>query len=281
MVDGNVSRVLARVTRLGGEVTSRQVTDQLWRTADSVVCAARPGEFNQAVMELGARVCSPRAPTCSSCPVSGHCAALTHTEPPDVEECDLCLPRHLHNPELGVANYPRKAKKAASRSQETVVVVLARGCRYLLERRPSSGLLANLLQFPSVELSPGQEVKEAEKTSLLRDHLKTHNVDCSSLVFVDSVLHVFSHINMTYSVYTAEASGGEDETEDEDSGNKSTWLTEEEFKSCGTSTAMRKVFKCITDAKKTSSKNTNKSKREKKTDKKQPNLLSFFKVKNE
>ena len=87
MVDGNVSRVLARVTRLGGEVT-----DQLWRTADPVVCAARPGEFNQAMMELGAVVCSPRAPACSSCPVSGHCAARTHTEPPDVEERDLCLP---------------------------------------------------------------------------------------------------------------------------------------------------------------------------------------------
>ena len=78
-----------------------------------------------------------------------------------------------------------------------------------------------------------------------------------------------------------DCSGGEDEVEDGDSDDKSTWMTEEEFKSCGTSTAMRKVFKCITDAKKTSSKNTNKSKREKKTDKKQPNLLSFFKVKNE
>ena len=122
-------------------------------------------------MELGATVCTPRAPSCSSCPVKSQCGALSNLkrlkEEIDIEDCDLCLPKQEYNDDLGVMNYPRKVKKTASRDQETLVVIVKTmkesETRLLMERRPSKGLLANLLQFPSVELTPGVELKESEK----------------------------------------------------------------------------------------------------------------------
>ena len=155
LVDGNVSRVLARVTRVGADIAAGHVTQHMWDTADQLVDQDRPGEFNQAMMELGAVICSPKSPDCSSCPVKTQCSAYNNYnlgQTPDIEDCDLCLGSKDYNPELGVTNYPRKGKKTASRDQETLVVVVSRisesGTKYLLERRPSKGLLANLLQFP-------------------------------------------------------------------------------------------------------------------------------------
>ena len=233
------------------------------------------------MMELGATVCTPRAPSCSSCPVRSQCGALTHLQrieqEPDIEECDLCLPEQDFNKDLGVTNYPRKAKKTASRDQETLVVVVKKlsgsETRFLMERRPSKGLLANLLQFPCVELTPGADIKESEKIKQIQDHLESLNVKGSSPIKVDSVLHVFSHINMTYSVYTSEAEDDQKKTVKEPQ-----WLTEKEFESCGTSSAMRKVFKCIDEKKKPSKKIRM---QQIKTDKQQTKLLSFFKIKNE
>ena len=233
------------------------------------------------MMELGATVCTPRAPSCSSCPVRSQCGALNHLQrieqEPDIEECDLCLPKQDFNQDLGVTNYPRKAKKTASRDQETLVVVVKKmsgsETRFLLERRPSKGLLANLLQFPCVELTPGADIKESEKIKQIQDHLESLNVKGSSPIKVDSVLHVFSHINMTYSVYTSEAEEDQKKTVKEPQ-----WLTEKEFESCGTSSAMRKVFKCLDEKKKPVKKIRM---QQIKTDKQQTKLLSFFKIKNE
>ena len=76
VVDGNVERVLGRVfgTGLTGE--------GFWQTADTLLSRKRPGDFNQAMMELGATVCLPRQPRCSACPVLGLCATRGHLELP-------------------------------------------------------------------------------------------------------------------------------------------------------------------------------------------------------
>ena len=260
-------------------IAHNQVTQHMWDTADQLVDQDRPGEFNQAMMELGAVICSPKSPDCSSFPVKTQCSAYNNNnlgQTPDIEDCDLCLGSKDYNPDLGVMNYPRKGKKTASRDQETLVVVVSRisesGTKYLLERRPSKGLLANLLQFPSIELTPGQEVKESEKIKLLSQLLGKKKLKNMSLTRIDSVSHIFSHINMTYTVY--KTSVEDDDNLEETSDN--TWLTETEFNSCGTSTAMKKVFKCFN-----SEGSVKKTKKVTKTDKQQPSLLTFFKVKNE
>lgn len=280
LLDGNVSRVLARMRQVGADITASSTSSVMWRMVDQLVDQQRPGDFNQAMMELGATVCSPKSPQCEDCPVRSQCGALqalqeVEVEVGDIEDCQLCLPSADYQPELGVTNYPRKGKKTAARSQETLVVVVrvpadtqTEAESFLMERRPSSGLLASLLQFPSLELPAEQETKEADKLRLLTDKLAQSNVQFEGLQLVDSLVHVFSHIKMTYTVYTCQAQAALKD---------GILVTEKEFESCGTSTAMRKVFKCYKDNARTG-KSVKKQKKNV-TDKKQLNIKSFFKVK--
>ncbi|KAK2106644.1 hypothetical protein P7K49_016158 [Saguinus oedipus] len=75
VVDGNVARVLCRVRAIGADPSSNLVSQQLWSLAQQLVDPARPGDFNQAAMELGATVCTPQRPLCSQCPVQSLCRA--------------------------------------------------------------------------------------------------------------------------------------------------------------------------------------------------------------
>ena len=75
LVDGNVSRVFSRLRMMGADITSQPVVDALWSLANTTVDSKRPGDFNQGLMELGATVCTPKAPQCGKCPVRGFCKA--------------------------------------------------------------------------------------------------------------------------------------------------------------------------------------------------------------
>ena len=125
----------------------KETVESLWKLAGQLVDSHRPGDFNQvfvqtlpnydqlilnkpidsappgeslptqALMELGATVCSPKAPSCSSCPVQGLCGAYAASQPDnpqskarrteDIEDCCLCLSSKEWNQELGVTNWPR------------------------------------------------------------------------------------------------------------------------------------------------------------------------------
>jgi A/G-specific adenine glycosylase len=76
IVDGNVTRVLARLFRINTPIGASATTRRLWDEAARLVPGARPGAFNQAMMELGATVCVPKRPRCRSCPVAKECLAL-------------------------------------------------------------------------------------------------------------------------------------------------------------------------------------------------------------
>lgn len=131
-VDGNVRRVLARIMDVPAPSPK-----ELEGWAEGLVDPERPGDFNQALMELGSRVCTPRAPSCGDCPVSGLCGALAAGT---VEE----RPR-------------RKVPKRTPTSREGVAVVVLSGGgavpRLLFRRRPPTGLLAGMWEFPGVDLA--------------------------------------------------------------------------------------------------------------------------------
>lgn len=76
LVDGNVQRVLSRVCNLDGDMRGTVGSKQAWAEATRLVDSARPGDWNQALMELGARVCTPTSPSCMACPVRGGCKAF-------------------------------------------------------------------------------------------------------------------------------------------------------------------------------------------------------------
>ncbi len=131
VLDGNVSRVLARLLSISGDPKSSAVQNRLWEVAQELLPAKRPGDFNQAVMELGATVCSPRQPRCLLCPWTRQ-----------------CLARQRGLQEL----LPEKARQEKSRRLLRAAVVICHRGRFLIVRRAGQRLLEGFWEFPSAEL---------------------------------------------------------------------------------------------------------------------------------
>lgn len=130
-VDGNVLRILSRLRADERDILNAKVKKAVEGELSDVMPADRPGDFNQALMELGAMVCIPNgAPRCEECPWKG-----------------LCLARA----EGRQTEFPKKAKKKPRSVEEKTILVIQDAERVALRKRPESGLLAGLYEFPSLE----------------------------------------------------------------------------------------------------------------------------------
>ena len=128
-VDGNVLRVVSRITGDGSDVTRPETKRRMGQALRQVMPLEAPGEFNQALMELGATVCLPNgAPLCGECPAKELCAARRE------ERTD---------------QLPVKPPKKARRVEERTVFLIFHGDRVALRRRPERGLLAGLWEYPN------------------------------------------------------------------------------------------------------------------------------------
>lgn len=125
-LDGNQARVLSRI--LAYEPPLKTPFDLL-SSALEIISRERPGDYNQALMDLGAAVCTPKNPKCALCPIAAHCRA-----------CDA-------DPE----SFPRKQPPVPKREEEWTIVVALLNGNLLVRKRPAKGLLAGLYEFPSVE----------------------------------------------------------------------------------------------------------------------------------
>src|SRR2546426_8814905 len=174
-VDGNAIRVLARVFRLAGDLRRGHGRQRLMTIAASLVPASEPGEYNQALMELGATVCRPRAPRCPECPLRTVCGAYISGSPQRYPEAPP--PRHI--PVIRVA-----------------FAVAVRDGKVLLVRRPPTGLLAGLWAFPGGELPP-----KGSKTATLRKVLTDLGLSARLDGVAAPVEHTFSHQRWVGAVY--------------------------------------------------------------------------------
>ena len=177
-VDGNVRRVLSRLLNVADPVPS-----QLRREASRLLDPERPGDFNEAMMELGATLCLPRQPRCGACPVAGFCAARAA----GVASRRPSRPRRPRVRELAVAS---------------AVLVDSEG-RTLLVRRPEKGLLAGMWEFPGAELpGPSRARPPAELiASLAARRLEELGVAAASTAqaqLLAPVKHAFTHLRATY-----------------------------------------------------------------------------------
>lgn len=172
-VDGNVRRVLSRLYDLRDPGPAR-----LRRLAGGLVSRERPGDFNQALMELGATVCTPRSPDCGRCPVSEECLSRAR----GVQES---RPR------------PRR-RRAVPEHDLGCAVVTDGGSRLLLARRPEPGLLGGLWSFPVAEVEEGQPLRAAARAA------EAHGIEpgepCTArpLGVVD---HAFTHKRVRYHAF--------------------------------------------------------------------------------
>lgn len=179
-VDGNVMRVLARLTADDTDVLSAQGKKRFTALAQSLVPANGAGQFNQAVMELGETVCLPNTmPLCEKCPLSDVCAA--HKK--GIER-DLPVRRKL------------KSRKIEKR---TVFVLKNDQAQILLHKRPSKGLLAGLYEFPNV-----QGALDAE---IALNFLNDNGLTVYRLTPIDPARHIFTHIEWIMNGYAADVTG--------------------------------------------------------------------------
>jgi A/G-specific adenine glycosylase len=176
-LDGNAARVMARLTAERRPIDLPEVKADLRAAGQLLVPAERPGDFAQAVMELGARVCVPRTPRCGECPVIRYCRARE-------EDVAASLP----------ARTPRRPRKLV----EVVCVAAEREGRVLLVRRPR-GLLGGTWLLPAVESGPGDEVARA---------LEGTGVEPSGeFRHAGAVRHVFTHRDVTARVVRVGVTG--------------------------------------------------------------------------
>uniref|UniRef100_A0A3B4YH06 Adenine DNA glycosylase n=1 Tax=Seriola lalandi dorsalis TaxID=1841481 RepID=A0A3B4YH06_SERLL len=254
-VDGNVIRVLCRLRAIGAESTSPAVTEALWGLANTLVDPEKPGDFNQAMMELGARVCTPKAPVCNRCPVQSHCRSyrkvktISNTSSlPDIEDCGnsgtcLLCPSDPWDDELGVQNFPRKPAKKPPRVERTLTCVVIRPGEegedeYLLTQRPNKGLLAGLWEFPCLLLEEeNSEMKQKRALCAVISRILGTPLTESLCKYVGEVVHIFSHIHQTYVVHSVRLKDGDTQTQTENA----QWLSRSALHEAAVSTGLKKV----------------------------------------
>lgn len=143
-VDGNVLRVISRLTADGRDMAVPAVKKEITASLARVYPAGSCGDFTQALMELGATVCVPNGmPRCDACPLRSLCAASGQGNPTD---------------------YPVRTQKKPRRQEQLTLLVLRCGDAVALEKRPEKGLLAGLWQYPNVagKLTAEEAIRLAE-----------------------------------------------------------------------------------------------------------------------
>jgi A/G-specific adenine glycosylase len=145
IVEANTTRVLCRLFGQMGDPKSAPVRKWLWDAALAILPDRRVGDFNQALMELGGTVCTPKSPSCSQCPLRADCAARKRGDPESI---------------------PHKGPKPTVVKTRETCVILHRAGRVLLARRPSAGRWPNMWEFPRVVLK-GKESHESAARRLI------------------------------------------------------------------------------------------------------------------
>jgi A/G-specific adenine glycosylase len=212
ILDGNVIRVLSRLFEVEGAVDRAIVRRRLWELASEVLPDARPGDFNQALMDLGATVCLPRGARCDACPLRPGCGAR----------------RHDRQSELPVA-----ATRAKVSLELRAAVLLRRpDGRFLLVRRPPTGLLAGMWELPSATVAEGHD-----PAAVARQLAALPVCACGT------VEHRFSHRHWTVHVFHAHAPLPHRAEEGPDDHR---WVREGELEGLGFPTVSRKVLELAT-----------------------------------
>lgn len=184
-IDGNVMRVVSRLFCIEADIakaSSRRPFDDAMRT---IISPDEPGEFNQALMDLGSRICTPTTPKCEECPISQYCLAYAENRQTD---------------------FPVKSKKAKPKDVYYIAGAIEDQGSFLLVQRPETGLLASMWHFPLVEVTK-EQYEALQRTWAKEEQLQLDLIaeDDALEIFPDlpvvwqkrhfgEITHIFSHL---------------------------------------------------------------------------------------
>lgn len=183
ILDGNVKRVLARLVAL--EVPPNRAMPQLWQISTLLLDPAQPRDFNQAFMDLGATLCTPKNPACLLCPWNAHCRAY---------------PLNMQN-QLPIS----ESRSPLPHKQIGVAVIWNDRGEILIDRRRQEGLLGGLWEFPGGKIEPGETV-EACIVREIQEELGIEVAVGDRLIVID---HTYTHFRVTLNVHHCQYVRGE------------------------------------------------------------------------
>ena len=173
-LDGNIRRVYARIFNIDEPLGTTQAEKTFWDLAEEVLPLGEAGDYNQALMDLGATICSPRSPVCEECPINDLCQAYA----------------------LGVqdARPVRRAKKALPHYVHAAAVIVEDG-RVLLAQRPADGLLGGMWEFPNgrVDDDPAEGLAAVIESG--------YQLKVKILNPLGEVRHAYTHFKVTVSAF--------------------------------------------------------------------------------
>ena len=215
VIDGNVKRVMARI--LGRKKLSPRNMVMINNTLNNWIDKENPGDFNQAMMELGALLCKPKRPNCTVCPMQPNCRAAAAGYP---------------------ERYPCKVKKVIRPHYITVGGLIWRKNRFYVQKRNVSSMLGGLWEFPGGKVRTNESLKTALKARIKEEFGITPIIQKK----IGSVEHAYSHFSITFHGYHCKENGKYLESKSEYQ-----WITPREINMFAFPTANHKLFNLITE----------------------------------
>jgi len=214
VVDGNVKRVLARQYALEDDIRNLKTQYKIQELMDSLLPSKYPGEFNEAMMELGAIICTSKSPLCPDCPISNTCKAyrnnLEHT-------------------------LPFKSKKARIPTNQALACIIYHRNLFLIAKRPQHKMLAGLWEFPTLNMK-NENTEFRNAGSLIEDQF---NLKTSLKHSWPAISHSYTHFYLKLQSKLFEASSSNFQSDFYD---EYKWLMIEEIKNLPLHKAMLKVL---------------------------------------
>ncbi len=162
-IDGNVFRVITRLLMIDDDITTAKAYQKVEKELQLMLAYDNPSDFTQALMELGALVCL-RQPKCQICPVKSHCFAYEHS-------CQLA--------------FPNKPKAKTKNMESQIAFIYENNGMFLLSKRPQTGLLANMFEFPQFQTT--------SLTAAIQSFNKIYNTIIQDTVLLTEFKHLFTH----------------------------------------------------------------------------------------
>ena len=180
-VDGNAVRVISRLNSIN--IPYPRSKKKIHALLAGLIDPINPGCFNQAVMDLGREICTPKSPRCSVCPVYKHCSA------------------HMNNI---VYKYPLRMKNISRPHYHIAVAIIWNNNRILISKRKSTGLLGGLWEFPGGKIQPGEDGPGC----VVRKAQEILNVLVDPGACIKKIKHSYSHFSITVEAYRCRFIGG-------------------------------------------------------------------------
>ena len=190
VLDGNVMRVVSRVFASDANIKKSKTQRHFRRLAGELLDPERAGDFNQAMMELGATICTPTSPSCKKCPVQSACAAFAEGNPEDYPVTPDSKPVPHHDVAVGL--------------------VFNGDGRVLIQRRPEDGLLGGLWEFPGGKAEDGESMDDACQREL-REEV---GIEVAVEAPFYTLSHAYSHFKITLYAFRCRLVSGEATSEE-------------------------------------------------------------------